>query len=293
MRPESNYLVVLNYNDFETTDCFLSRAIRLHTVNGIIVVDNCSTDESFSRLKSKYGNNVVVLRTTSNGGYGAGNNFGIRYAISKFNADLIFVANPDTSFNDASILEIEAVFQDYPDAGIVSCRMESNATYNALPAWRLPSYCDCLKEALPGGDKVFKVRNSYKEEYLCNSSPVLVDVLPGSFFAISSKAFEAVGGFDESTFLYYEENILSYKLMSKGFRNYLVSTTHYQHYHSVSINKEYGQSLKKFKIAQDSRMVYCRTCLNIGLAKRLSLSLVFHLGLAMYRLFTMLKTRRK
>lgn len=36
-----------------------------------------------------------------------------------------------------------------------------------------------------------------------------VEVVQGSFFAITSKAFEQIDGLDENIFLYYEELILA------------------------------------------------------------------------------------
>lgn len=287
MRAKLAYLVVLNYNDFDTTDAFLKRAVKLHEIDGIIVVDNCSTDESYTALKREYRKSVSILQTDRNNGYAAGNNYGIRYAISKFAASIIFVANPDTTISDEAIAEISSVFNDNPDAGVVSCKMQSNASYNAPLAWKLPTYWDCLKEAVPGSEKLFKVRNIYSDSYLSSDQPVKVDVLPGSFFAISAKAFNDVDGLDESTFLFYEENILACKIASKGYNSYLVPTCSYRHDHSVSIDKEYGRSLTKFRIAHESRKIYCCKYLGIGLIKQICLSLVFCLGLGAYCLVTL------
>ena len=58
----------------------------------IIVVDNSPVCEPmFGKLKALYNNDIILIHNTHNGGYGQGNNVGIRRAT----APLILIMNPD------------------------------------------------------------------------------------------------------------------------------------------------------------------------------------------------------
>ena len=75
--------------------------------------------------------------------------------------------------------------------------------------------------------------------------PVMdVEVVQGSFFAITSDVFEQINGLDENIFLYYEELILAKKLKKAGYKSGLLTNEKYIHNHSVSIRR----SMKNIRI---------------------------------------------
>ena len=96
---------------------------------------------------------------------------------------------------------------------------------------------------------------------------------------ISSEAYRAAGGFDEDTFLYCEEIIISERLHAKGYKNYLLTTEEYQHHHSVSVNKSISSLKKKLYIRQQSKVVHCEKYLHVGKAKIRLLWITFYMGL--------------
>ena len=63
--------------------------------------------------------------------------------------------------------------------------------------------------------KVFRKKNPAHRNMKFHQRQTQV-VLQGSFVVFSAKAFQYVDGFDERTFLYYEEPILYLNLMKKG-----------------------------------------------------------------------------
>ena len=88
--------VVLNYNDAKTTVEFVQRVKNMDSIDLIVVIDNCSTDDSYIQLKILESNKVHVIKSEKNGGYGYGNNVGIDYLKDK--VDYIMIANPDVIF---------------------------------------------------------------------------------------------------------------------------------------------------------------------------------------------------
>ena len=96
--------------------------------------------------------------------------------------------------------------------------MNCESTPNLLSTWKLPKYSDCILNNLTILRKIIGNKTIYNENELNKAFPVKVDVLAGSFFIIRSKAFSSVKGFDDTVFLYNEENILSKKLQEKGWK---------------------------------------------------------------------------
>ena len=67
-------IVILNYNDYETTLKCLQPILDYKNIDYIIVVDNCSTNDSYDQLAKHRNDRWVLLRSPSNGGYAKGNN---------------------------------------------------------------------------------------------------------------------------------------------------------------------------------------------------------------------------
>ena len=74
-------IILVNYNRAEDTiECIQS----IQKVKGvdykIVVVDNCSIDDSIDKLKkAQEVYNFILIRAKNNSGFSAGNNIGIKY----------------------------------------------------------------------------------------------------------------------------------------------------------------------------------------------------------------------
>lgn len=73
----------------------------------IIVVDNCSPDNSFSILRDIYTEDsmVDIILSERNGGFAYGNNYGIEYALKNYNPDFFLLINNDT-ISDFNLLKV-------------------------------------------------------------------------------------------------------------------------------------------------------------------------------------------
>lgn len=86
--------VILNYNDAETTEKLVKQIADYNVLHQIIVVDNASTDDSLERLKKLEADQpgrLHVLSADHNGGYGSGNNLGVRYAAGQGGATHVLI----------------------------------------------------------------------------------------------------------------------------------------------------------------------------------------------------------
>lgn len=118
--------VILNYNDAKTTEKLVKQIVDYKIWHQIIVVDNASADDSLERLRileKRYGAKLKVLSADRNGGYGYGNNLGVRYAAAQGGATHVLIANPDVVFSEQSLKAMLAVFAHHPKVGIVTTRI--------------------------------------------------------------------------------------------------------------------------------------------------------------------------
>lgn len=285
-------LVVLNYNDFETTFHFISLIKEYNIIDKIIVTDNCSTDDSFEKLCELRSDKIDVIATPENKGYASGNNYGVRYALKKYAPDYVIISNPDVEFSETMIEKLYEKAKMIDNLGIIASKMNCLSGITLELAWRQPGYLDYLLDYVYPIGKIRKKARAYQLDNM-QEELIQVDVVPGSFLMFASKAYKDVDGFDERTFLYCEEDIISAKLKEKGYQNYMLTTEEYIHRHSVSINKSVSSVKKRLGIRQVSREVYCRFYLKTGKAKILLLRVFFYLWLCEYLLLTKIRNHRK
>ena len=61
--------MILNYNDAKIVKKLVTEIENYPVFNHIVVVDNCSTDDSYADLQSLVSEKVTVIKTDKNGGY--------------------------------------------------------------------------------------------------------------------------------------------------------------------------------------------------------------------------------
>ena len=280
-------LIVLNYNDFRTTEEFVNRIKSYNQIDSIVIVDNNSTDNSYEELSKLSNKKIDVIRTDSNKGYASGNNFGACYALKKYQPEYLIISNPDVIFSSDVVDYLSDYLKYHKEVGAASCKMICTSGIDLPVAWKLPTFIDCLMENLIILRKILGNRLLYNSEELQNSE-TYVDVLPGSFFMIKSSVFEQVNGFDNQTFLYYEENILAKRLKDINSKCVLLSDKSYIHNHSVSINKSISSVKKRLDIAFRSRQYYCKEYLGCNFLELLVHKITYKIGLFDYLLASMI-----
>ena len=201
-------LIILTYNsEKDIYDCLDS--VYLHNDIGdaleIIVVDNNS--EHYARMHHKLSTlypQVNIISNITNGGYGQGNNIGIRVA----SAPIVSIMNPDVRL----VMPIfQRVLSTFEDQNIVMCggKQYKNATTPTISFW-----CDYHRNALLQsiGISYYRKRDIYKQRSMW---------LSGAFFFIRKKEFEQIGLFDENIFMYGEEYDIHIRLQ-KMFPNKII-----------------------------------------------------------------------
>ncbi len=202
-------IIIVTYNsEKDIYDCVTS--IKKYTdiplaELEIIIVDNNSNnvDSMFAKLRKLYGEDLILINNTHNGGYGQGNNVGIRRAT----APVILIMNPDVrlicpifntaikAFENDNNLCIYGMKQmltsTVPSSSSFTCTYMMNGYLNTF----LTGICNRIDYYIP--------------RYMHFS---------GSCFYIRKSFFEKIGLFDESIFMYGEEDDIQYRLRKAGYR---------------------------------------------------------------------------
>lgn len=256
-------IIVLNYNSSKLTVHAIECLLQLKTEAEIIVVDNCSNDNSEEVLKDRLSNisKVHLVFSKKNSGYAAGNNIGI-YVAEKLvpEIDTVLIMNPDIEVTDRKILcKMYNTLKNHNEIGALTVKTIFNGIIREPNdcAWHFmtPQYM-----ALGGtliGKRIVRPLLLKKEEE-DPSGLTYVDVVQGCFFMIRLKVLKKVGYLDEHTFLYTEESILAKRLENIGVRNAVLNSYCIKHNHHEKSKKliKYENKIFDMKCYYDSRKYY-------------------------------------
>ena len=255
--------IILNYNDSDTTISLIELIQHYTSINHIVVVDNCSTDNSYERLCKYNFGKIRVIRTDKNGGYGYGNNKGIEYAYLNYNSAYYMICNPDVEFKETLVGRMKMALQEKEEYVCASAiPYQSNGRVQRGYAWRVPT---ALSAVLSTGKilQKFFLFGRYPDDYCMKKEFTEVECVPGSLLMLK-KEYVALGKiYDENVFLYYEETMLGYNLQQQGFKTIIVNDN-YIHHHSVSINKNISSTVQQRRIMYKSLMHYLLCYLQVG-----------------------------
>lgn len=282
------YAVILNYKNFQETISLVDQLLQQEKIDlHIIVVDNCSPNESFQILKQtfKQAIKVEILQSEKNGGYSYGNNFGLRY-IKKYNPENVFILNNDILINHDNTILNSIVEEKHKNPNAVLCAPEMKINGIAQnSAWKILNYKDCLIMATRTGQTLFKPLLQY--QFPKEKKTETVECVAGSFFLADYKKLETLGFFDEDLFLFGEETILGFKIKQAKGINLLCRQYYYDHLWSKSIDTEVDK-ISRIQLQLFARELFLEKYIRIGRIKLFILKLLhrFRILEEKTRLFT-------
>lgn len=264
-------LVMLNYNDYQTTIKSIMRVKDFPEIEHVAIVDNNSPNNSYNELKTYQSEKISVMQSGKNGGYSYGNNFGARYLIEKCNPEIICIANPDVEFDDNFVRVVKELFASNPDYSIIT-GIEHDEHGDTIPAFYedesgvLSSYKSLLDEIfMMPLKKVFRVTRPDKHrrhfEEIISSHEILNPVwaVSGCLFFVRVKDFEAMNYLDENVFMYNEERIIGCKIQRMGKKIGIannISYTHARVHTALTPEERYRSGMTLINRANKSRNYY-------------------------------------
>ena len=192
----------------------------------LYLVDNASPDGSGAclqraaadgTLSAAPGQRVEVLCRESNGGFGAGHNTVLPLLASDYH----FILNPDIELTGDALSDLADWMEEHPQAVMARPALcFPDGREQRLPLRRC-SLRPMVYRQLP----FLRFWAKYNEQYLMADRdltvPTEIEFCTGSFSAVRTADFRAVGGFDEAYFMYVEDADLTQKMLTRG-KAYLV-----------------------------------------------------------------------
>lgn len=263
-----NGMLIVNYNDFESTQKLLNNVKDYKSLDQIVIVDNRSTDDSLKHLRKLENQKIIVLEMKENRGYAAAINYGSKYLIDHLGTCNIIVSNPDIVINQEKDLKNLLCLLKKQNVGAVGATILEKGVLNR--GWKNPTpWLDSLMNLPYIHRWIRKKFIKYKEEYYQEKTSK-VEVISGCFFCITSSNLEKINFLDENTFLYYEENILAKKLQNIGLFCIIDNNTLIFHNHSVTIDRNMNK-IKKYKEQKRSQYYFQTTYQNANLLEKMAL----------------------
>lgn len=222
MPPEIS-VIVLNYNGRQWLGACLDALAAQAGAPSFetIVVDNASIDRSAEFVAERYPS-VRLLRTETNLGFAAGNHVGARAAAG---SSLAFLNN-DTIAAPDWLARLHASLAKRPAYALATSRIV------------FMDHPDMVDSA---GDGYFRAGGAFKRghgsathEY---SSSEEVFGACGAACLIRRTVYEALGGFDESFFMVYEDVDLSYRARLLGHRCWYAADAVVRHAVSATLGR--------------------------------------------------------
>ena len=225
-------IIVVNLNTGDQLINLILSIKKHHAglVASVIIVDNGSWDNSMDLLHEKSGDlpfAVHVFHNDDNLGFAAACNQGA----AKTTADYILFLNPDTRLLDNS-LKVPLLFMEKPGneaVGIVGIQLLDENDRLTKTCSYFPKLSHFVNKAL-GLDRL--APDYFLTGFMLDwdhKTSRRVDVVMGAFYLVRRSFFEALGGFDERFFVYFEEGDFALRARLAGYETYYLSEA--QAYH--------------------------------------------------------------
>jgi GT2 family glycosyltransferase len=219
-------VAIVNYNTREHLRACLA-TVQSEAPCETVVVDNASPDGSVEIVLAEYPW-VTLHANKTNLGYGAAAN----QALSSCTAEYVLLLNSDTLLQAGALMALSDYLDVHPHAAIVGPRLvEEDGTLQAS-CYPFPTPLNTFLENSRGAIFLGRLirrhlpilRNSYLRTWPHNAARI-VPWVKGAALAIRRTAFEIVGGFDESYFMYFEDADLCYRLHAAGWQVHFAPVT--------------------------------------------------------------------
>jgi GT2 family glycosyltransferase len=176
----------------------------------VILVDNASDGFVLTNWQ-RWWPGVKFIANAKNKGFGAANNQGVKQS----RGDILFFLNTDTEVWTPFADEVERRFQENPRLGIIGPRLLYPDGSFQLSAGELPSIG---QEARDKFTALREREHAYREKLALEFSRMRpVGWVTGAALFMRRSAFEAVGGYDERMFMFFEDKDLCLRAAKASF----------------------------------------------------------------------------
>jgi GT2 family glycosyltransferase len=235
--------IILNFRTPELTLRAAEAALReMELLSGeVLVVDNGSGDDSFEMLCTAaedrgwlQDNRLRVVSSGHNGGFGAGNNFGIKTGLANGTApDFYYLLNSDAFPEPSAVRHLRDFLTANSGAGMAGSYLRGVDGDPHPTAFRFPSIGGEFEDSVRTGIITRLLKDSVVSLPI-PTKPIEVDWTAGASLMIRRTMLEQIGCFDETFFLYFEETELCHRAKQAGWRTHYLPQSEVVHVGSAS-----------------------------------------------------------
>ena len=290
-------IIIVDYKSISRTIEYMNELLKKTICKNIlnfIIVDNSQYNDAFKycdntclliEKNSEIINSVkyvynkykmsnlefIVISSQKNLGYAKGNNVGAILADKLYNPKYLVFSNNDLRINnEIDWIKYDDFFNNHADCAMIGPNIKEKkdgSNVNPLKKQTLFSelfyyYYDCLSMHTLSKFKTNTNTNTNDQDDCYKKC----DALAGCFVVCDKRKFFEVGMYDENTFLYYEEHIISERIRHRGYNCYYINdSSGIVHEHAVT-TKKFLKIFKGDNISFKSRIYYVknyRNCNNI------------------------------
>ena len=214
-------VIVINYRTPDlTVGCLesLESTMEEHPEWRVVVVDNCSGDDSVERLKATIAERawsrwVELVPSPVNGGFSAGNNVGIR----RVEAEYYLLLNSDARVFDGTIEALVDAMKRRPDVGAIGPRLQFEDGTAQVSCFRDRSIVSELLEAAATRplDRAF---GRFVVAMGVFDEPTEGEWVSFACVMIRREVVDTIGEMDEGYFLYLEDIDYCKRMRRAGWR---------------------------------------------------------------------------
>ncbi len=278
LRPEIS-IVIVSYNVRDLLEnCLHSVESALDGLRGeVFVVDNDSDDGSVDMVRQRFPG-VKLIDSGENLGFARGNNLALREARGEY----LLLLNPDTLVQEDTLHTMLRFFRENEDVGMASCKiikpdgLIEPACRRSFPSpWVSFTKLAGLSTLFPRSPLFAR----YNLMYLNEDESYEVDAISGSFMMLRSEVYDAIGGLDESYFMYGEDLDWCFRTQKAGWKLFYVHSTKIIHYggestkrSSIDATAEFYKAMQVFASKNLKLSGFSLGMISLGIRLRLALT---------------------
>lgn len=227
-------IIIVNFNTKLLTEDVLN-SIKEKTKNisyEVIVVDNNSTDGSYDYLKKKFNvDNIKIIRSSINLGFGRANNLGAQNSSGKY----LFLLNSDTILKDNAIKIMYDYMEKNLDVGVCGGNLYNR---NNEPIHSFGRELPSIWNEIPFKHFFKRIFLRKLNDFNYLNKVINVGYITGADFFIRKVIFDNLQGFDPDFFMYFEETELCSRIIKRGYKIVNIPTVKIIHLVGGSIEKK-------------------------------------------------------
>ncbi|MEI6294030.1 MAG: glycosyltransferase family 2 protein [Methanomicrobiales archaeon] len=213
-------IIIVTYNHRQYLDACLKSIEEQESPHEIIIVDNCSQDDTVIFLRSEYPE-VTLIQSPDNRGFGAANNLGVSHA----NGEYVVFLNPDTIVHKDWLFSLLSPLEE-KDHLITTPKI---LNYDGLTI----NTCGNINHFT--GLNFTRGLGQDPSHYQDTGG---VSGISGACFAMTIRDFLDIGGFDEHFFLYNEDSDLSWRAHFFDYNILCVTESIARHMYHLNVTSE-------------------------------------------------------